>query len=48
MSSEKSLKETKSWKSYLLEFFMIFLAVTLGFFAESYRSDLADIKNQIS
>jgi len=44
MSSEKSLKETKSWKSYLLEFFMIFLAVTLGFFAESYRSDLADIK----
>ncbi len=44
MSSEKSLKETKSWKSYLLEFFMIFLAVTLGFFAESYRNDLADIK----
>ncbi len=27
----------KHWKEYLLEFFMIFLAVTMGFFAESYR-----------
>lgn len=27
----------KKWKDYLLEFIMIFLAVTLGFFAESYR-----------
>ncbi|HRN55889.1 MAG TPA: hypothetical protein PLL71_05525 [Agriterribacter sp.] len=27
----------KKWKDYLLEFLMIFLAVTLGFFAESYR-----------
>jgi hypothetical protein len=44
MSSDKSLQETKSWKSYFLDFFMIFLAVTLGFFAESYRNDLADVK----
>jgi len=27
----------KKWKEYLLEFFMIFLAVTMGFLAESYR-----------
>ena len=27
----------KKWKEYFLEFLMIFLAVTLGFFAESYR-----------
>jgi hypothetical protein len=27
----------KPWKEYLLEYLMIFLAVTTGFFAESYR-----------
>jgi hypothetical protein len=34
----------KNWKSYFLDFFMIFLAVTLGFFAESHRNDLAEVK----
>ena len=28
--------KSKSWKEYFLEFLMIFLAVTLGFFAEIY------------
>ncbi len=32
----------KPWKEYILEFIMIFLAVTLGFFAESYREYLGD------
>ena len=32
----------KKWGEYLLEFFMIFLAVMLGFFAESYREYLSD------
>src|ERR1700712_1000693 len=32
----------KPWKEYLLEFFMIFIAVTLGFFAESYREHLVE------
>jgi hypothetical protein len=32
----------KKWKEYFLEFVMIFLAVTMGFFAESYREDLRD------
>jgi len=32
----------KKWGEYLLEFVMIFLAVTLGFFAESYRENLKD------
>lgn len=32
----------KKWKEYFLEFLMIFLAVTLGFFAESYREHLVD------
>jgi hypothetical protein len=34
--------EPKKWKEYFLEFLMIFLAVTMGFFAESYREHLAD------
>jgi hypothetical protein len=36
----------KRWKEYLLEFGMIFLAVTLGFFAESYRENLAEISKE--
>ena len=32
----------KRFKEYLLEFIMIFLAVTLGFFAESLREHLSD------
>jgi len=32
----------KKWKEYFLEFLMIFLAVTLGFFAESFRESLSD------
>ena len=27
----------KKWKEHFLEFFMLFFAVTLGFFAENYR-----------
>lgn len=34
--------QSKPWKEYLLEFLMIFLAVTLGFFAESFREQLTD------
>jgi hypothetical protein len=32
----------KNFKEYFLEFLMIFLAVTMGFFAESYREHLSD------
>src|ERR1700759_4409184 len=32
----------KPWKEYLLEGFMIFIAVTLGFFAESLREHIAN------
>jgi hypothetical protein len=32
----------KRWKEYFLEFLMIFLAVTLGFFAESIRESISD------
>jgi hypothetical protein len=32
----------KKWNEYLLEFFMLFLAVTLGFFAENMRENLTD------
>ena len=32
----------KKWKEYFLEFVMIFLAVTMGFFAESYRENLVE------
>lgn len=34
----------KRWREYLAEFVMIFLAVTLGFFAESLREKIADDK----
>ena len=32
----------KKWKEYFLEFLMIFLAVTMGFIAESYREHVSD------
>ena len=32
----------KKWKEYFLEFLMIFLAVTLGFFAEGFRESLSE------
>src|SRR5215813_4120809 len=31
----------KKWKEYFLEFLMIFLAVTLGFFAENLRENIS-------
>ena len=34
--------EKKKFKEYFLEFLMIFLAVTLGFFAENIREDITD------
>jgi hypothetical protein len=34
--------EKKNFKQYFLEFLMIFLAVTLGFFAESLREHISD------
>jgi hypothetical protein len=38
--------EKKGFKEYFLEFLMIFLAVTMGFFAESFREHLADLKKE--
>ena len=32
----------KKWSEYLLEFFMLFTAVTLGFFAENLREGIAE------
>jgi hypothetical protein len=32
----------KKWAEYLLEFFMLFVAVTLGFFAENIREGIAE------
>jgi hypothetical protein len=34
--------EKRSFKEYFLEFIMIFLAVTMGFFAESIRESISD------
>ncbi|MFM6970853.1 MAG: hypothetical protein ACKOWZ_10670 [Sediminibacterium sp.] len=38
----------KKWSEYLLEFFMLFFAVTLGFFAENVREHqvVVERKNQ--
>lgn len=35
-------KTTKSWKKYFIEFLMLFLAVTLGFFADNIRDGFSD------
>jgi hypothetical protein len=32
----------KPWKEYFLEFLMIFLAVTMGFFAETIRENISE------
>lgn len=37
----------KPWKEYFLEFLMIFLAVTLGFFAENIREHFVERKKEI-
>jgi hypothetical protein len=37
--------QPKKWKEYFLEFLMIFLAVTMGFFAESIREHFTDKNN---
>jgi hypothetical protein len=34
--------EKKPWKEYFLEFLMIFLAVTMGFFAETMRENISE------
>ncbi len=34
--------EKRPWKEYMMEFLMIFLAVTMGFFAENLRERIAD------
>lgn len=33
---------SKNWKEYFLEFFMLFLAVTLGFLADNIREKISD------
>ena len=38
--------EKKGFKEYFLEFLMIFLAVTMGFFAEGLREHLVNIKKE--
>jgi hypothetical protein len=38
--------EKKKFKEYFLEFLMIFLAVSLGFFAESLREHMADKRKE--
>jgi len=38
--------KTKPWKEYFLEFIMIFIAVTLGFFAESFREHLVENRKE--
>jgi len=39
--------QSHGWKHYLYEFFMLFLAVTLGFFVENQREHYVDRKKEI-
>jgi len=43
---QHSHTERKKWTHYFWEFFMLFLAVTLGFFVENMREHLADRKKE--
>lgn len=43
---EVILPKKKKFREYFFEFMMIFLAVTLGFFAESYREILVERSNE--
>ena len=45
---QHSHPEKKKWTHYFWEFFMLFLAVTLGFFVENMREHLADRKKEKS
>ena len=45
---QHSHTERKKWTHYFWEFFMLFLAVTLGFFVENIREHLADRKKEKS
>jgi hypothetical protein len=36
----------KKWPEYLLEFFMLFLAVFLGFLAENFREHSVDLRKE--
>ncbi|WP_417431215.1 hypothetical protein [Halpernia sp.] len=38
--------QEKKWKQYFLEFLMIFLAVTMGFFAEGLRERISENKQE--
>src|SRR5580693_4277982 len=38
--------EKKRFKEYFFEFLMIFLAVTMGFFAESIRENISDSRKE--
>ena len=38
----------KKWSEYLVEFFMLFTAVTLGFFAENVREHQIEKHREIS
>jgi hypothetical protein len=40
------LPHSKKFKEYFLEFLMIFLAVTMGFFAESLREHMSEKKRK--
>ncbi|HXS54620.1 MAG TPA: hypothetical protein VN726_00770 [Hanamia sp.] len=40
--------EKKNFKEYFLEFLMIFLAVTLGFFAENIRENISNHEKEIN
>jgi hypothetical protein len=42
----KNLSTQKKIKAYLIEFLLLFSAVTLGFFAENYRESLVDRKTE--
>lgn len=37
---------SKKWKEYFIEFLMLFLAVTLGFFVENYREHYVEKKRE--
>lgn len=46
MGLSPSMQSSKNLKEYLIEFIMLFTAVTLGFFAENFREEIIESQNE--
>lgn len=46
IAAPETQTEKRNWRSYFAEFAMLFLAVTLGFFADSFRESIGEARSE--